>query len=80
MKSQPPSHVACSAAVTGRATRRTSSDAYVQRTELRQEEMLVTSARGRAIRFAFHLYNNDEDVDACLATVRKHFRPGRTLA
>jgi selenocysteine lyase/cysteine desulfurase len=33
---------------------------------LRRTEHVVTSARGNALRFAFHFYNDDSDVDACL--------------
>jgi selenocysteine lyase/cysteine desulfurase len=36
---------------------------------LRCEERIVTSARGQALRFAFHFYNDDADVDRCLAVV-----------
>lgn len=39
---------------------------------LLREERIITAPRGRAVRFAFHLYNHFDDVDVALAAVRRH--------
>ncbi len=52
-----------------------SGDAHDWQERLRHEEYMITSARGNALRFAFHFYSDDSDVDACLDVVRRRF-PG----
>jgi selenocysteine lyase/cysteine desulfurase len=42
---------------------------------LRRDERVITAARGQALRFAFHFYNDDSDVDACLDVVRRNLNP-----
>lgn len=49
-------------------------DAHEWQERLRRNEGIITSARGGSLRFAFHFYNNDEDVDACLEVVRRLLR------
>jgi selenocysteine lyase/cysteine desulfurase len=46
-------------------------DAHAWQERLRQEESVITAARGNCLRFAFHFYNNDADVDACLDVVHR---------
>jgi selenocysteine lyase/cysteine desulfurase len=46
-------------------------DAHEWQERLRLEEAVITSARGNAVRFAFHFYNDESDVDACLDVVRR---------
>jgi selenocysteine lyase/cysteine desulfurase len=49
-------------------------DAHEWQERLRREESVITAARGSSLRFAFHFYNNDDDVDACLEVVRRRLR------
>jgi selenocysteine lyase/cysteine desulfurase len=49
-------------------------DAHEWQERLRHEERIVTAARGHALRFAFHFYNDDDDVAACLDVVRRRLR------
>jgi selenocysteine lyase/cysteine desulfurase len=46
-------------------------DAHEWQERLRHEESVITAARGSALRFAFHFYNDDSDVDACLDVVQR---------
>lgn len=46
-------------------------DAHALQERLRTEDRIVTAARGASLRFAFHFYNDDSDVDACLEVVRR---------
>jgi selenocysteine lyase/cysteine desulfurase len=48
-------------------------DAHELQERLRHEEAVITSARGNLVRFAFHFYNDESDVDACLNVVRRRF-------
>jgi selenocysteine lyase/cysteine desulfurase len=48
-------------------------DAHEWQERLRHDEAVITSARGNSVRFAFHFYNDESDVDACLDLVRRHF-------
>jgi selenocysteine lyase/cysteine desulfurase len=49
-------------------------DAHEWQARLRLEEAIVTAARGSSLRFAFHFYNDDDDVDACVDVVRRRVR------
>jgi selenocysteine lyase/cysteine desulfurase len=49
-------------------------DAHAWQERLRHEEGIITSARGNALRFAFHFYNDDSDVDAALEVMHRHRR------
>ena len=51
-----------------------SGDAHEWQERLRHEEAIVTAARGNALRFAFHFYNDGSDVDACLDVVKRCLR------
>lgn len=46
-------------------------DAHEWQERLRQEESVITAARGDCLRFAFHVYNDEVDVDACLDVVER---------
>jgi selenocysteine lyase/cysteine desulfurase len=48
-----------------------SGDAHAWQERLREEESIITAARGKCLRFAFHAYNDESDVDACLDVVRR---------
>ncbi|MBI4578463.1 MAG: aminotransferase class V-fold PLP-dependent enzyme [Planctomycetes bacterium] len=41
-------------------------DPYEWQYRLAREERVITSARGKALRFAFHCYSTPDDVEACL--------------
>ena len=49
-------------------------DAHEWQERLRVEESVITAARGSSLRFAFHFYNDDDDVDACLEVVQRRLR------
>jgi selenocysteine lyase/cysteine desulfurase len=51
-----------------------SGDAHDWQERLRREEGIITAARGSSLRFAFHFYNDTDDVDACLDIVRRLLR------
>jgi selenocysteine lyase/cysteine desulfurase len=44
-------------------------DAHEWQERRRDEESVITAARGNCLRFAFHFYNDEHDVDACLDVV-----------
>ena len=46
-------------------------DTHEWQERLRHEESVITAARGPSLRFAFHFYNDDDDIDACLDVVRR---------
>jgi selenocysteine lyase/cysteine desulfurase len=46
-------------------------DAYGWQERLRHEQAIITSARGQALRFSFHAYNDETDVDACLEALER---------
>ena len=49
-------------------------DAHEWQERLRREESVITAARGSCLRFAFHFYNDEADVDACLDVVQRRLR------
>jgi len=52
-----------------------SGDAHALQERLRRDERIITAARGQALRFAFHGYNDSTDVEACLEVVRRNLSP-----
>jgi selenocysteine lyase/cysteine desulfurase len=48
-------------------------DAHALQEHLRTEERVITAARGNALRFSFHFYHDESDVDAALDVVKRYF-------
>src|SRR5579871_6784608 len=46
-------------------------DAHALQERIRRDHGVVTAARGSSLRFAFHFFNDDSDVDACLSLVQR---------